>query len=478
MRVRRWDDKVMAGVAAAESPLLDRLLPRLGRAADHGLLWFAVAAALAASRRRPARRAALRGAGSLALASATVNLAAKGLARRTRPETGGIPLIRRLRRAPITTSFPSGHSASAAAFATAVALEAPALAAPVSALAAGVAASRVVTGAHYPSDVLAGMAIGAAAATITVRWWPLRPDRPAAAARPRAEAPALPTGDGLVVVVNALSGGASEDLVDRIVELLPDADVVIAADGDDVAKLLREAAGRATALGVAGGDGTMNAAAAIAVEHRLPLWVVPAGTLNHFARDVGVESVEDAAAALRGGYSVAVDLGVAGDVVFLNTTSVGIYVELVRAREKWERRLGKWPATVVGLAEVLVTGRPQEVVLDGERRRLWLLFAGNGAYEPQGFAPSYRPSLRDGLLDVRIVDAKAPLARLRLVVAVLLGTLGRSRVYEAYRTSTIRLSAADGELTLSRDGELTDTPHTVRLSKQVNRLVVYRPDPG
>src|SRR5581483_6968587 len=127
MSIRRWDDRVMARVAGTDSPVLDRVLPRLSRAADHGMLWFAVAGVLAASGRRPFRRAALRGTGSLAVASATVNVAAKGLARRTRPETEGIPLIRRLRRAPITTSFPSGHSASAAAFATAVALEAPAL---------------------------------------------------------------------------------------------------------------------------------------------------------------------------------------------------------------------------------------------------------------------------------------------------------------------------------------------------------------
>jgi undecaprenyl-diphosphatase len=108
-----------------------------------------------------ARRAALRGLASIAIASATTNLLGKRATRRLRP-TSEVSLARRLSRVPRSTSFPSGHAASAAAFATGVALEIPALAAPVGALAAAVGASCVVTGVHYPSDVAAGFAIGPA----------------------------------------------------------------------------------------------------------------------------------------------------------------------------------------------------------------------------------------------------------------------------------------------------------------------------
>jgi undecaprenyl-diphosphatase len=150
--------------------VLDQVLPRLSVAANHGRLWVGVAAVLALSGRPRARRAAVHGMVSLGVASAVTNIVAKGLWGRMRPVTDRVPTARRLRRSPVTTSFPSGHSASAAAFATAAAVEAPAVAVPLGALSAAVAVSRVVTGAHYPSDVVAGAAIGVGAALLTGRW--------------------------------------------------------------------------------------------------------------------------------------------------------------------------------------------------------------------------------------------------------------------------------------------------------------------
>lgn len=176
----------MARVSAASSPVLDRTLPALGRAADHSGLWIGIAAGLALTKNKWARRAALRGLAGIAVASTTTNVLAKGLTGRRRP-VGEVPLSRRPSRMPRTTSFPSGHAASAAAFAVGVALEMPVLAAPVGTLAAAVGASRVVTGVHFPSDVVAGFAVGTGAGLLTVRWWPLRKRRdPPLAYRPDA----------------------------------------------------------------------------------------------------------------------------------------------------------------------------------------------------------------------------------------------------------------------------------------------------
>ena len=148
-------------------------MPTVSRMANRGVLWIVVAGALWASGDRWARRAAWRGLGSLAAASATANLVGKGLSARRRPDVD-VPAARRLPR-PSSPSFPSGHAANAAAFATGVAIEKPSLVAPAIALAAVVGASRIATGVHYPSDVLAGTAIGAAAGLMTLRWWPRRP---------------------------------------------------------------------------------------------------------------------------------------------------------------------------------------------------------------------------------------------------------------------------------------------------------------
>jgi diacylglycerol kinase family enzyme/membrane-associated phospholipid phosphatase len=493
-RLQNLDVLLFDRMAAAHPRGLDRVLPRLGRSANHGTLWLAGASALALSRNRSARRAAMRGIGSLALASTAANVVAKQLIGRRRPVTTAVPMGRRLLRPPITTSFPSGHSASAAAFATAVTLESPWLGAAAIPLAAAVAGSRVYTGAHYPSDVVAGAALGAATAALTLRWWPLRDDAPARAARARIDVSALPGGRGLVVVVNNSSGSA--DSVEAYLrEQLPYADLRVREGDQDLLPLLEraaadvKAAGGGSALGVAGGDGTVNAAALIAAEHRLPLAVFPGGTLNHFAADLGIFTLQDAVAAIQAGHGGSVDLGrvtpkgATGDgeehkgdpTYFLNTFSIGAYPELVRARESLQKYLGKWPALGVGLIRVLAQGRPTRAVVDGQERSLWLLFAGNGRYNPPGFAPTFRRSLHDGALDIRAVDASHPLARTRLVAAFLTGTLARSRVYQAAAVSHLRIDGIHATEHYARDGEITPAADSLVLDKALHTLTVYLP---
>jgi undecaprenyl-diphosphatase len=163
------DQAVYRAIAATPSPSLDLVLSRLSSAADHSKLWFAVAAALALKPGRP-RRAAVLGVASIGLASATANLVGKALLRRARPDRAGVnvPTGRKVRM-PGSMSFPSGHSASAFAFATAVGDELPLAWLPLHAVAAAITYSRVHTGVHYPGDVLAGSLMGTGAA-VAVRY--------------------------------------------------------------------------------------------------------------------------------------------------------------------------------------------------------------------------------------------------------------------------------------------------------------------
>jgi len=156
----RLDQELFERTARRRSPLLDRALPRLTRAADHGVLWMAVAGGLALVGGPRGRRAAWTGMVAVAVTSALANQLGKRSFSRRRPLLDAVPLDRRAHRVPISASFPSGHAASAAAFATTVATTVPAAAVPVGVLAVGVAYSRVHTGVHYPGDVAAGVLLG------------------------------------------------------------------------------------------------------------------------------------------------------------------------------------------------------------------------------------------------------------------------------------------------------------------------------
>ena len=158
------DRRLFRGVARSRSPRLDAVLPRLSRAADHALLWHGTAALLAIAGGPAGRRAALRGSGAIAVGSALVNLGLKRAVHRPRPALRGVPAVRRLKTQPLTTSFPSGHAASAAAFAVGAGAELPVLLPVLAPVATAVAGSRIYVGVHYPGDVLAGAAIGAGVA--------------------------------------------------------------------------------------------------------------------------------------------------------------------------------------------------------------------------------------------------------------------------------------------------------------------------
>jgi undecaprenyl-diphosphatase len=407
--------------------------------------------------------------------SAVTNGPVKLLVRRHRPDSSRVPIARRIARMPISSSFPSGHSASAAAFAVGASLEMPALGVPLGTLAAGVGASRVYVGVHYPFDVLAGFALGAGAAVATTRFWPSVPIQSHAGRALRSvPAPALPDGDGLVLVVNPSAGAArKKDIAAQLEEALPKARVIVPERGEDLPALLEKAATEATVLGIAGGDGSCNAAADVARRRGLPLLVVPAGTLNHFARDLRLDSVGDAIDAIREGTAAAVEAGIVDGKPFLNTASFGSYTELVDARERLEGRIGKWPALVVALARTLRRVEPVSVEMNGRKRRLWMVFIGNCRYLPRGFAPAVRERLDDGVFDVRLVDAEPGWSRTRLLASLVAGRLYRTSIYEEGTEQRVEVESLEGPPRLARDGETFDGSKRFTIEKAAEQLVVY-----
>jgi diacylglycerol kinase family enzyme len=201
--------------------------------------------------------------------------------------------------------------------------------------------------------------------------------------------------------------------------------------------------------------------------------VLPAGTLNHLARDLRMEAADDAIDALTAGQAVGVDVAAIDGRPFLNTAGFGAYSELLDARRDLERRLGRWPAQLIALGRTLLKADPLELTIDGERRLVWTGFVGNCRHEPAGFAPSWRPRLDDGCLDVRILLADLPLARPRLMLSILTGRLAASPAYKEITARQLCVKSTRPRLRLACDGETFDGHGRFLIEKLPQRVAIY-----
>ncbi len=474
------DHAVFGMVARSRTPWLDGLLPSLSRAANRSVLWLAIAAGLGLRGGLRERRAALRGVGSIAATSAIVNNGVKRLARRPRPSLRQIPAVRRLPAVPTTTSFPSGHAASAFAFAVGASSELPAARVPLTAIACAVGYSRVYVGVHYPLDVALGAAAGAAFGYASRLVFPVLPT--AASERPPSTAAvaldAVQRGAGVALVVNRSSGSAM-DALGEVRELLPAARIIEIDSPGELESALGSAADSCGVLGICGGDGSIATAADVAAARGRPLLVVPGGTLNHLARDLRIESPGQVVAALEAGEGVRIDVGEIDGLKFVNTASFGAYAQMIDMRDGMQKHIGRWPAHFLAVLRALSKSRPMSITMNGRDRRVWMVYLGNGRHEPAGFAPSWRPRLDDGLLDVRIAHAEVRWSRVRLVASLLAGRLPRCAAYEQRCEPRLEIGSPSSGVRITRDGDTFDAAERFEVRKHRRVLRVYTPrSPG
>ena len=284
------------------------------------------------------------------------------------------------------------------------------------------------------------------------------------------------------VILNAKSGpGESDDRREKLEAALAsqglEAAIHPVADGEGIVRAAKDAiAAGAEVVVAAGGDGTVSAVASCVQGTAATLGVLPMGTLNHFARDLGIpNALEEAVAVLAQGIRVGVDLGEVNGRFFVNNASLGIYPDRVRDRVRQQRRLGrgKWWAMTWAAIGVLRRSPFLRLTLEIEGRevvrcRSPFVFIGNNDYVMEGFDIGARESLRDGRLSIYTTTRETRFGMVALVVRALVGRLRQADDFATSAARHLRIDSPRRRLLVATDGEITamDTPLTFRLHHQ------------
>lgn len=262
------------------------------------------------------------------------------------------------------------------------------------------------------------------------------------------------------LLVNVRSGGGKASRL-GLVEVASErgVDVHVLASGED-ARALAEAAVAAGAdlLGVAGGDGSLGAVAAVAVDAGLPFLCIPTGTRNHFAADLGLDRSRPLAALeALDGRERRVDVGTVGGRTFLNNVSLGAYAELAGEPSYRDGKLDTARALLPGMlrAERPVLevgfGLPDgEVCADA-----LVLLVGNNPYQPSASQPGGRPRLDTGLLQVSVLRARTGSEIAAVLARVATGRAANPASWLQWTTATFRVRSPYPEIRAAVDGEST-----------------------
>ncbi len=239
------------------------------------------------------------------------------------------------------------------------------------------------------------------------------------------------------------------------------AEILVARGGEISSKVSAAIAQHADLIVAGGGDGTISAVAGALVGSEIGLGVLPLGTLNHFAKDLGLPlDLEAAVQAIASGRSMRVDVGDVNGRVFINNSSLGLYADIVHHREKQQRRLGrgKWPALVWASVSALRRYPFLNVrlcVKDEEHlRRTPFVFIGNNEYQMQGFALGERKSLAEGHLSLYVAQRPGRWRLVQLAMRALVGRLKQARDFDIILGSEIVIESHHRGLRVATDGEI------------------------
>ncbi len=270
----------------------------------------------------------------------------------------------------------------------------------------------------------------------------------------------------IAVVLNASSGhGEATKVAARLQEIFGAAgretQITLAGSGGELRSAVREAveAGCDT-LVAGGGDGTINTAAAAVVGREITLGVLPLGTLNHFAKDLGIPlDLEQAAKIILEGAWCRVDVGEVNGRFFLNNSSLGVYPAIVRLRERYRASFpGKWIAAFWAALTVMRRNAFMTVKLhvEGQEmiRRTPLLLVANNEYRTTGIHAGTRESIARGRLALYVLNAERRSGLLRLALKTILEGAERVKELDLFTVEEIAVETRRRRLQVALDGEV------------------------
>jgi diacylglycerol kinase family enzyme len=288
-----------------------------------------------------------------------------------------------------------------------------------------------------------------------------------------------------VAILNAASGPAGEEAAKRLREILRsrglDWKVCTAQKSGDLADLARAAAeSDARVIVASGGDGTLSAVASRLAGSGKALGVLPVGTFNHFAKDLGIPlDLEAAVENIAAGRVVSIDVAEINGRVFLNNSSIGLYPKMVLRREA-QRKVGrpKWLAVSSALYRTLreYTVLHVRITADGRRlrRRTPILFVGNNEYQIEGRDLGGRRRLDRGVLCLYVLHNRGVWGLVKFLLRALCRRAWRIRDFDALQAREIRVEIRRKRLRVAVDGELADCqpPLDYRIRSGALRVIV------
>ena len=292
------------------------------------------------------------------------------------------------------------------------------------------------------------------------------------------------------MVLNAWSGdGSAERARDRLIELFAAAghpvSITLARDGSELTRAISDAlAAGVDTLVIGGGDGTLSTAAAALAGTSTRFGILPLGTLNHFAKDLGIPlGLDEAAGVVLAGHTIRVDVGEVNGRIFLNNSSLGLYPRVLRLRERHPARGWKKWLVALWAALKLIRHHPNMRVRieTGGRTveyRTPVVFIGNNEYQTAGITTGIRKSIADGLLAIYVVRSRGRPRLLRLAWRMFTGKVVETGELDVLKASSARIEISGARsIEAALDGELTglDSPLQYRINPAALTVLVPQP---